>query len=177
MSRGEQRGLLASFAHLDATIEAIEALKKRGFADLTVFTPLPEHHIEEALGYPESSVRVFTLVGGLTGAAAGFAVTTFTSVDWPLVTGGKPIVAIPTFVVIAFELTILFGTFATLIGLFINARLPRMKALVVYDPEFSAGHFGIFVSAEGKRLEEARGVLQALRPEVLRDVPAGAARG
>ncbi|NIP15320.1 MAG: DUF3341 domain-containing protein, partial [Pseudomonadales bacterium] len=65
--------------------------------------------LEHSLGYGQSPVRIFTLVGGLTGAATGFAFTTWTSVDWPLVTGGKPIVSIPAYVVIAFELTVLFG--------------------------------------------------------------------
>lgn len=169
MSAAERRGLLASFVHLDATVEAIGALRRRGFAEITVFTPLPEHHLEEALGRGESPVRLFTLVGGLTGAASGFALATWTAVDWPLVTGGKPIVSIPPFVVIAFELTILFGTFATLIGLFINARLPRVKPLVVYDPEFSAGLFGVYVEAEPARLAEARSLLEGLRPESLRE--------
>ena len=54
-----------------------------------------------------SPVRLFTLIGGLTGCAAGFGMTIWMSHDWPLVVGGKPIGAIPPYVVIAFELTIL----------------------------------------------------------------------
>jgi hypothetical protein len=48
--------------------------------------------------------------------------------DWPLVTGGKPIISIPAWVIIAFELTILFGALSTVPGLFINARLPQSAA-------------------------------------------------
>ncbi|MBI4539813.1 MAG: DUF3341 domain-containing protein [Gemmatimonadetes bacterium] len=177
MRRNGQAGLVASFAHLDATLEAIEALKKRNFTDITVFTPLPEHHLEEALGRGESPVRLFTLVGGLTGAASGFAIATWTSLDWPLVTGGKPIVSIPPFVIIAFELTILFGAIATFVGMFINARLPRVGPLVVYDPEFSAGHFGVHVRTEPVRLREVREVLEGLKPEALREEPREAVRG
>src|SRR5690606_40479314 len=81
------------------------------------------HDIEHALDTEESPVRLFTLVGGLTGAATGFALATWTSMDWPLVTGGKPIISLPAWVIIAFELTILFGALSTVIGLFINARL------------------------------------------------------
>lgn len=162
-------GILASFDYLDSTITAIRKLREEGFEDFTAYSPLPEHHLEEAMGGGESPVRVFTLVGGLTGAAAGFALATWTSVDWPLVTGGKPIVSIPPFVIIAFELTILFGAFATLFGLFVNARIPRIGGEVVYDPEFSAGRFGIFVPVDGDRRVRARQILQAEEPAALRE--------
>lgn len=164
----ERGGLLASFEYLDSIVDAIHELRKAGFKELTTYAPYPEHHIEEALGYGESPVRVWTLVGGLTGAATGFALTIFTSLDWPLVTGGKPILSIPTSVVIAFELTILFGAFATLIGLFYNARLPRLGKPKVYRTDFSSGHFGLYVDA-GDRAPEARRILEKHQPKDLVD--------
>ena len=87
--------------------------------------------------------------------------------------GGKPIVSIPAFVVIAFELTILFGALSTVIGLFINTRLPNLKPLVVYDPEFSAGRFGVYVSAPADRVDEARKILSDREPAELREDPEG----
>ena len=173
-------GLLASYEHLDSTVTAIKRLKKAGFKRMTVYAPYPEHHLDNAVGGPESPVRIFTLVGALTGTAAGFALPIFASMDWPLVTGGKPIVSIPAFVVIAFELTILFGALATVIGLFINARLPHRQRIVVYDPEFSADRFGIFVPVEDDKVEEAeevRGILQECHPIEIRENPRGAAHG
>jgi len=167
-------GLLASYDYLDAIVDAIHDLRKAGFRELTAYVPFPEHHIEEALGYGQSPVRVWTLVGGLTGAATGFAFTTWTSMDWPLITGGKPIVSIPAYVVIAFELTILFGALSTVIGLFWNARLPNPKPMVVYDPEFSAGRFGLYVVAPPERFDEARRILEAQEPAELREDREGA---
>jgi hypothetical protein len=138
--------------------------------------PYPEHHIEEALGWGQSPVRVWTLVGGLTGAATGFAFTIFTSMDWPLVTGGKPILSIPAYVVIAFELTILFGALSTVIGLFINSRLPYVKPMVVYDPEFGSGRFGLHVSTSDERFAEARQIIERSEPAEIREDPEEAAR-
>ena len=166
-------GILASFVHLDSTVDAIEDLRGAGFEGVRVYTPYPDHHIEDALGYGQSPVRVYTLVGGLTGAATGFAFTTWTSMDWPLVTGGKPIVSIPAYVVIAFELTILFGALATVIGLFINARIPKTRPMVIYDPEFSAGRFGVYVRAGSERLDEARRILDRHEPVETREDPEG----
>lgn len=170
-------GILASYEHLDATVEAIEKLRAAGYRDVTAYSPLPEHHIEHALGYKQSPVRIFTFVGGLTGAATGFAFTSWTSLDWPLVTGGKPILSIPAYVVLAFELTILFGALSTVIGLFINARLPNTRPLVIYDPGFSGGRFGIWVPASGARLEEARKILNDAGPVEVREDREGAHSG
>jgi len=176
---GTKQGILASFDYLDSAVDAIGALRKAGFKkrSITAYAPVPEHDLEHAMGYHQSPVRVFALVGALTGTATGFALAIFTSMDWPLVTGGKPIVSIPAFVVIAFELTILFGALSTVIGLFINTRLPHLKPLVVYDPQFSAGRFGVYVSAEPEEMDQAREILTAQEPAELREDPEGVAHG
>ena len=163
------KGFLASFDYLDSAVDAIENLRKAGFKSIKAYAPYPEHHIEAALGYGQSPVRVFTLVGGLTGASAGFAFTTWTSMDWPLVVGGKPIVSIPAYVIIAFELTVLFGALATIIGLFILSKLPDLKPSVIYDPEFSSGRYGVSVESPAERLDEARKILNAQEPAELRE--------
>ncbi len=167
-------GVLASFEFLDSTVDAIHELKKAGYKNLRAYMPFPDHHIEEALGYGESPVRVWTLVGGLTGAATGFALTIWTSMDWPLVTGGKPIISIPAYVVIAFEMAVLFGALATLIGLFVLSRLPHIKPMIVYDAEFVAGRFGLYVTAQGDELDEARRILKRHEPSLLSEDPEGA---
>lgn len=172
-----QQGLMASFDYLDSAVSAIEKLREDGFEEITAFAPYPEHHIEEALGYGNSPVRMFTLVGGLTGAATGFAFTIFTAMDWPLVTGGKPILSIPAYVVIAFEMTILFGVLATVIGVLWNMRIPDIKSHVVYDPQFTAGRFGVYVTAPEARLAAARTILEANAPAELQEDVEGRQHG
>jgi hypothetical protein len=165
----ESGGILASYEYLDSTVDAIENLRKAGFKTVKAFSPYPDHHIEHALGYGQSPVRVWTLVGGVTGAATGLAFTTWTSVDWPMVVGGKPMVSIPAFVPIIFEMAVLFGALSTIIGLFILSRLPDLKPAVVYDPEFTAGRYGVYVEAPSERLEEARKIMKAQEPIELRE--------
>ena len=160
----ERGGLLASFEYLDDIVNAIHELKKAGFKELRTFAPYPEHHIEEALGYHRSPVRVWTLVGGLTGAATGFALTIWTSLDWPLVTGGKPILSIPAYVVFAFELTMLFGALSTIIGLFINAQIPSSERPRSTRPTSARGRFGLYVPAERPRRRSASGSSKSTNP-------------
>ena len=106
-------GVLASFVHVDAAADAIRALRARGHRNLVVYSAAPNHEIEEALDQSVSPVRLFTLIGGLTGCAAGFGMTIWMSLDWPLLVGGKTIASIPPYVVIGFELTILLGALST----------------------------------------------------------------
>ena len=169
--KGRTRGILASFEHLDATVESIRSLREAGFTRVTSFSPYPDHHLEKALGHGASAVRVFTLVGALTGTATGFALTAWTSMDWPLVTGGKPILSMPAYVVIAFEMTILFGALSTVIGLFINTRLPNRKPLVIYSPDFSEGRYGVYVEFESEHFGRVRELLEAQEPDELREDP------
>src|SRR5687768_12922718 len=168
--RHKEEGVLGVFDNVDGAVEAIERLKAAGLNRIVTFSPMPSHDLEHALHPSPSPIRMFTLIGGLTGAATGFALPTLTSLDWPLVTGGKPIISIPPMVIIAFELTILFAALSTVAGLFINARLPRARTQVIYDPSFSAGNFGVFVSSNGNSAK-AREIMTQSGAQSVRERP------
>ncbi|HEX9582427.1 MAG TPA: DUF3341 domain-containing protein [Gemmatimonadales bacterium] len=149
-------GVLAGFRQVDAAAQAIRSLKEMGYRDFTVYTPVPNHEIADAVGHRVSPVRLWTLVGGLTGCVSGFAMTLWMSYDYPIVVGGKPLGSIPPYVIIAFELTILFGALATLAGLVFHAW--RSHRAAAYDPKFTNDQIGIFVPC----LAERRGAVQQL---------------
>jgi hypothetical protein len=162
--------MLGVFAHVDTTVRALEELKAKGYHDFTVYTPVPVHEIEDVVerDRPVSRVRLFTLIGALTGTASGFLLTIWTAMQWGLVTGGKPVASIPPFVVIAFELTILFGGLATVIGMVLLGRLPRLKPSPSYDPRFSNDRFGVAVHCPPERSASVRDILRAAGAEEVR---------
>jgi hypothetical protein len=143
-------GVLAQFEHIDAACDAIRELKAGGHKDLTVYSAAPNHELEAAIGDPVSPVRLFTLIGGLTGCAAGFGMTIWMSRDWPLLVGGKPIAPIPPYVVLGFELTILIGALSTVVGVIILSMMkaPRGRP---YHPRFSDDRIGVFVPCGGDK--------------------------
>ena len=153
--------IVGVFEHVDTTVRALEELRSKGYHDLTVYTPVPVHEIEDVLDRdrPGSPVRLFTLFGGLTGMVSGFLLTIWSSMQWGIVVGGKPVASIPPFVVIAFELTILFGGVATLIGLVTLGRLPRLRPSPAYDPRFSSDRFGVAVHCAPDRSASVRQIL------------------
>lgn len=163
-------GVVGVFATLDAALLALRELKAKGYESLTVYSPVPNHEIDEVLDKPASPVRLFTLVGGLTGVAFGFTYAIWTSVDWELIVGGKPIVSLPPFVVIAFETTILIGALATVAGMFLNARLPKLRKALGYDPRFSNDKIGVVAMGGPAQASGAEAIMRAAGAEEVRDV-------
>jgi ActD protein len=153
-------GIVAAYRELDATVDAIEDLKKQKITDFVVYTPTPRHEIEEAVDPPTSPVRRFTLIGGFCGACFGYWIAIWTSDYWPLVVGGKAVASWIPYTIIGFELMVLVGALSTVAGMFINSRVPKITLTVGFDPRFTSGHFGIWVPAAADR---ARVVEETLR--------------
>lgn len=137
--------LLGVFDDRQVLPDAVRSLGTAGAQIVTVLSPIPCPEIEEELGRRQSPIRFFTLFGGLVGTATGLLLTMGASLQYPMITGGKPILSIPPFLVITFELTILFGALATIAGLFWKIRGSSFEFQGLYDPQFSADRFGIRV--------------------------------
>jgi hypothetical protein len=136
----------AVYAHLDCLLSGIESLKKAGYRDFTVLSPIPRHEIEHAIyGGEPSPVRWFTLVGAIFGCCLIFSLASLTHANWPMIIpGGKPLVSVPAFLVISFEGTILWGSLMTLVGLLLNCRLPATDLPeAMHDARFTNDSFGI----------------------------------
>jgi len=171
--------LVGVFAHVDTTVRALEELWAKGYHDVTVYTPVPVHEIEEVLerDRPLSRVRLFTLLGGLTGIVSAFLLTIWTSLVWGLVTGGKYLqlapegivgASLPPFFIIAFELMVLFGGIATVIGMVVLGRLPRFRPSRGFDPRFTNDRFGIAVYCAPERSTSVREILREAGAEDVR---------
>ena len=153
-------GIIAAFTEIDSAVEAIEELRRNRFNDLTVYTPTPRHEFEHALEPPPSPVRVYTLIGGLCGATFGYWIAIWSSRYWPIVVGNKPVASWVPYTVFGFEVMVLVGSLATVFALFALARVPRLTLTVGYDPRFSGGEFGIWVSTSPDRAKEVAEILR-----------------
>jgi len=113
-------------------LEKLEELVKSGVKPnaVTTLTPFHIHEAEHILKSKPSELRFFTLVGALAGFFLSFIFIIYTVLDWPLITGGKSLVSIPAFIIIAFECTILFGGIVSLLGFLHLNRLPNIKRVI-----------------------------------------------
>ena len=106
---------------------------------INTLTPYPVHEAEHLIDDSQSSVRWFQGAGAVAGLIFGFAFTIFTVFDWPspMITGGKPLTSIPAFIVIAYEMTILFGCLAGFAGFLYLSRIPVLKNMFSKNIELS----------------------------------------
>ena len=159
--------LLGLFDDGGAAARAITRLRDRGLHRVTAYGPAPHHEVDAALAAAVSPVRAFVLVGALLGCITGFALPLLTVRDWPLITGGKALYALEPFVVIAFELTILFGALAGMLGFLAQSRLPhfpwsRPATPLAGDPCFMHDRFGVLVACrDDSQTDAARAALEA----------------
>src|SRR3972149_7392469 len=146
---GRPGGVLAAFRHVDAAAHAVRQVKELGYKDFTVYSPVPNFEVMSAVGHRVSPVRVWTLVGGLTGGLSGYAMTMWMSYDYPLVVGGKALGSVPPYIIIMFELPILLGALSTLAGLMVHTF--RTHRAAAYDPRFTNDLVGSFVPCPPER--------------------------
>ncbi|MBM4050904.1 MAG: DUF3341 domain-containing protein, partial [Planctomycetes bacterium] len=136
--------------------------------DLDVLTPVPDEELLAAVAHRPSPVGFLTLAGGLFGMVFGFAGAAWTHAQMGLITAGKPVVSIPPFIIVAFEMTVLFGALATLAGVVLLCRLPRPRLSTHYDPRASEDHYVLVVRSSPDRAEAAASILKAAGGEVRR---------
>ena len=144
----------------DAMISAIHALKAAGLDELEIYSPVPNHGIEEALDRGPSPVRLFTLIGCLIGVSFGYFMQIWVAYDWPLVIGGKPFASIPAYTIIGFELNILLGALFTVLSLMFFGMWRTRKGHDAYQPGFSGDLFGCVVSCHGDQIARAQDLLK-----------------
>jgi Alternative complex III, ActD subunit len=162
-----QTGALGVFEYLDDAMEAVTKLKGQGFK-VHAMTPTYFHELEEVVDEKRSATRWVTLAGALLGCVGGFALCIWTSLDWPIITGGKEIVSLPPFVVIGFECTILIGSLFNLAALLAFSGLPKFVEEEGYDRRFSEDRIGLWVATGPDKARQAADLMKSAGAEEAR---------
>ncbi|HEY3800868.1 MAG TPA: DUF3341 domain-containing protein [Caulobacteraceae bacterium] len=131
-------GLAAEFADAEALLRAARRLHESGYRRFEAYSPFPIDGLAEAEGFKESKIAAATLVGGFVGAATGYGMQVYTNLDFPIDVGGRPLIAQPAFVLITFELMVLFAVTACILAMLLLNRLPKL-----YHPVFDIERFGL----------------------------------
>ena len=141
-------GVLGQFEGEKELLAAIHRARDLGYTKLEAYTPLPLHEVCHALGH-KNRLPMIVLIGGIIGAFTGFFLQYYASViDYPLNVGGRPLNSWPSFIVVTFEMTILFAAFSAVLGMLALNGLPRPHHPVFAIKEFeqaSASSFFLHV--------------------------------
>lgn len=102
--------VVGNFYDEQVLFPAVKAVRKAGYKIHDVYTPFPIHGLDTAMGLRDTSLHTAGFVYGITGTTIAFSFITWAfTTDWPLNIGGKPFFALPAWIPIIFELTVLFA--------------------------------------------------------------------
>ena len=110
MAGGQKKFVVGCFDDEAVLFPAVKKVRKAGYKIHDVYTPFPVHGLDHAMGLRETSIHTAGFIYAITGTttAVAFISWIFTK-DWPLNIGGKPHFALPAWIPITFELTVLFA--------------------------------------------------------------------
>ena len=103
----------------DVLLHAVGKIRGAGIKIQEVYSPFPVHGLDEELGYKRSRLPIAAFMFGALGTTLALVMQIWMlGVDWPMIIGGKNFIAIPDFVPVTFELTVLLAAFG-MVGTFL----------------------------------------------------------
>lgn len=177
MSEKKLYSLTALFNTPDEITKAAELITNEGYKNFDVNTPYPVHGLSSKMKLKPSTLGYFALALGLSGATIALLFMYWTmSIDYPMIIGGKPFFALPAFIPVTFEVTVLLASVGTvLVMLFIFFKLPN-NSHPLHDTEYmkkvSNDKFGISIEAKDPKfnLEQIKELFASLGAEEVEEI-------
>jgi hypothetical protein len=169
-------GLMAEFDTATALVSAARRAREAGFTKIDAYSPYPIEELNQAMKLPRNRVPLVVLIGGLTGMLAGYGLEYWTSViDYPMNIGGRPYHSVPSFIVPAYETTILLAALGAVVGMIVLNGLPMPYHPVFNVPAFenaSSDRFFLTIETADPRFDAraTREFLQGLHPVGVSDI-------
>lgn len=163
--------VLAEFSSAEALVAAIHAMREAGQEELDAFTPYPLHEVEHALGLRRSRLPQLCAAVGFTAAAGAYLLQWLLNAYlYPLNVGGRPPHFPLAFVIITFEMGVLFAGATAFLGVLGLSRLPTLwRPVDEIDGFQSATDNRYWLVVKGKdardRADATRDQLSELSPE------------
>lgn len=177
MKRTAIYGLMAEFDTPTGLVEAARETFAAGYKKIDAYSPFPIEELAEAIGFRRNNVPLVVLIGGLLGGLSGYLMQYWISaVSYPVNVGGKPYHSWPAFIVVTFEMTILFAGMAAVFGMLALNGLPMPYHPVFHVPRFAFAtkdrFFLIIFSSDAKYdASGTRSFLESLHPRSISEVP------
>jgi len=145
-------GILAEFVDITAVYQAAQKVRDEGYANWDVYSPIPIHGMDEAMGLKRPKVSFFMGTGALLGVAGALTMQFWMNgVDYPMLNGGKPLIAWEQATPITFELGVLLSAFGCLGGMLLLNKLPmHFHPLLTKDNFLRSSDDKFFIAIEAK---------------------------
>ncbi|HYA23272.1 MAG TPA: DUF3341 domain-containing protein [Terriglobales bacterium] len=177
MKRTHTYGLMAEFDSPTDLVVAARKTYEAGYKKIDAYSPFPIEELSEAIGFHHNGVPLVVLVGGILGCLSGFALQWWiATISYPVNVGGRPYLSTPAFIVVTFEMTILFAVLAAVFGMLALNGLPMPYHPVFNVPRFAFAtkdRFFLIVFSSDPLYSSigTRDFLQSLAPRSISEVP------
>lgn len=156
-------------------ISAAERVRDRRFKNFDAFTPFPVHGLDQAMGLKRTTLPYVSFAAALVGLMTAIGLQVWThAFSWPINIGGKPIFAIPAYVPIFFELTVLLCGVTTVVAMFtMYCGLPNYKK-PIFHPDITNDRFALAIEVESEdELEPVKRFLREIHAQEVHAVEGG----
>lgn len=180
--------MIAEFDSPEALMSAAEKTRDAGYVMIDAYSSFPIEGMIQALGQKKTRLPRLILFMGFMGTCTGLALQSWTAgsdlafklgpyifAGYPMNIGGRPLLSIPNFIPVTFEMTVLFAALTAVFGTIILNKLP-----MPYHPLFNSERFHLaskdkfFLCIEGRdpkfNQETTRAFLEGLNPQAVEAV-------
>ncbi len=177
MKRTPIYGMMAEFDSPSDLVAAARRTYEAGYQKIDAYSPFPIEELAEAIGFHSNAVPLVVLIGGLIGCLSGYALQYWISViTYPINVGGRPLHSWPAFIVVTFEMTILFAGLAAVLGMLALNGLPMPYHPVFNVPRFAFAtkdRFFLMIFSTDPKFNpvDTRRFLEGLGPRSISEVP------
>jgi hypothetical protein len=130
-------GVTAEFDTPTELVNAARAAREKGYRKVEAYSPFPIEELHEALHLHHNKLPLIVLIGGICGLLTAWVMQYYvTVIEFPINIGGRPLNSWPAYIIIMFELTVLFAAISCVLGLLALCGLP-----MPYHPMFNVPRF------------------------------------
>ena len=120
---------VAAYDDEEVLFPAVKKVRRSGYKLHDVYTPFAVHGLDQAMGLKDTDLHTAGFIYGITGTATAVSFISWVyTADWPINYGGKPHFALPAWIPITFELTVLFAAVGMVLTFcYLNQIMPGVK--------------------------------------------------
>ena len=151
-------GITAEYENEHDLLDAVKAAQAAGYRKYEAYSPFPIHGITDVMEFNDPKLPWLGFLGGGAGLCIGYGFQVYlATIDYPMNVGGKPLIAWPQFVPIAYEATILFAGFTTFLSMWALNGLPKPYQSIANAKNFeraSQDRFFLCIEATDPKFDE-----------------------
>lgn len=149
--------IIGIFEDEKVLVSALKKIHEKNIDINEVFTPYPIHEVFKIMKR-KTKLQIATFLFAAFGLVLSYIFIYWTSViSYPLIYGGKPYHAIPSFIIICFITTICAAILLSVITFFVRSRLYPGKTPTIVDKRITDNAFVILINIQQETsLEEIK---------------------